>query len=70
MDELVTNFFKQSLAFTSLDEEARNQLSSKFTRVDLKATEILFNQGDPSECVYLLIKGRLSATLAAAVLAP
>lgn len=63
MDMDINELLKNSRVFSSLDEEARKQLLPKWSLVTLNHHEVLFSQGDPSDSIYLLISGKLSAEL-------
>lgn len=64
MDEInIDELLKASNTFSSLNESERKRILPCFSRVDLIDKEVLFYQGDPSDNVYILIKGRLSAEL-------
>ena len=63
MDDVIKEVLESNAAFVSLDETARNLLSTKFSKIELHSSDILFNQGDPSDCVYFLTSGKLLAQL-------
>lgn len=47
--------------FSSLHKNVLEELLPKFTKKELKHGAILFQQGAPSDCVYILASGKLSA---------
>lgn len=49
--------------FSSLSKKMRERILTKFDRINLNQGEVLFYQGDSSDCLYLLASGELSATL-------
>jgi NTE family protein len=63
MDHEIENFIKTSKIFSSLDEESKNKILPKFIKVELSQNEFLYYQGDPSNYLYILMKGKLSAEL-------
>lgn len=63
MDDDLINLLKYSKIFSSLDDATRQQLATHFERVELTHDQVLFYQGDPSENIYLLYSGKLSAIL-------
>ncbi len=62
----IAELLKKSRIFAALDEEARLRLASKLIPRDLQKGEVLFYQGDPSDSIYLLVSGMLSAQLTTA----
>jgi NTE family protein len=66
MEEALITLLKSFKIFSSLDDNAAQALIDKFEEKKLNQGDILFNQGDPSDCLYLLVKGKLSATLTTA----
>ncbi len=66
MENNLLNLLKTCKIFSSLDDVECQKLLLKFDKVVLKKNEILFNQGDTSDYLYLLITGSLSAILVAA----
>jgi NTE family protein len=62
MDD-IAEILKTSRIFSLLDDTARSELLSHFTQVELTQSEILFYQGDPSDCIFLLIRGKLAAEI-------
>lgn len=64
-DDLLTSL-KSFKIFSSLDESASQALIGKFEQIELNPGEHLFDQGDPSDYLYLLLKGKLSAVLTTA----
>lgn len=63
MEEELILALKTNKIFSSLDEHAINKIAPKFTRVELSHNEVLFYQGDPSDSIYLIINGKLTAAL-------
>lgn len=66
MEENLSDLVMSNKIFSSLDEEALKKLLPRFIRLELKPTDILFSQGDPSDGLYLVSSGKLSAILTAA----
>lgn len=66
MDRYLDDFLKSSRVFSSLDEHTSKRLLAKFNRIELKQGETLFYQGDPSDSIFLLVSGKLSAELTTA----
>jgi len=65
MDDEIKSFIKNSDIFASLDENTIEKLIPKFTKVNLAQHEILYFQGDPSDTVFIVMKGNLSADVTA-----
>src|SRR5579862_7191944 len=63
MEEDLINAIKNNKIFSSLNEESIQKVLPQFTKMELKKSETLFYQGDPSDNIYLLISGKLSAAL-------
>jgi predicted acylesterase/phospholipase RssA/CRP-like cAMP-binding protein len=65
VSEDIINAVKNCKVFSSLDPngDVFQALVSQFHKVSLKAGQVLFYQGDPSDFLYLLASGRLTATL-------
>ncbi len=63
MHEELINTIKASKIFSSLDEHAVNKIAAKFSEVVFDSNEVIFYQGDPSTSVYLLLNGKLLASL-------
>src|SRR3990167_9071864 len=61
-DELLATI-KTNKVLASLDEPAHLLLLPKFTKLELSPNEILFSQGDPSDQLFLLAKGKLVTSL-------
>ncbi len=57
----IRDILLSSRIFSSLGTDADARLIGKFTQVELAQGRILFYQGDPSESVYVLVAGKLSA---------
>lgn len=49
--------------FSSLQKNILEELLPKFTKKELKHGAVLFQQGAPSDCVYILASGKLSALI-------
>lgn len=63
MEEDLINAIKTNKIFSSLNDEAIQKLLPKFIKLELRPPETLFYQGDPSDYIYLLVRGKLSAAL-------
>jgi len=63
MEETLADAIRANKIFSSIHEEGIQTILPKFTRVELKRLETLFYQGDPSDEIYLLISGKLSAAM-------
>ncbi len=63
MDQDVKKFLEGHKLFSSLDKKSLQTLIPKFTIIHLNAEQILFNQGDPSEFVYILATGKLATLI-------
>jgi NTE family protein len=63
MEEELILALKVNKIFSSLDDPILHKIALKFHRVELRANEVLFYQGDPSDGIYLLVKGKLIAAL-------
>ncbi len=63
MDSHLHDLLKASRIFSLLDDAVRVQLLSRFRSITLKQNEVLFHQSDPSDSVYLVVQGKLSAEL-------
>lgn len=61
MPSSIVDLIKSTRIFASLSPEASQLLLTKCIPVEVKRTQMLFHQGDPSDGVYLLISGRMSA---------
>src|SRR3990167_4644282 len=66
MDGALLSLIKTNTVFSSLNEDACKNLLAKFTKIELNEGEILFQQGDPSDTIFLLIRGKLTAFLTTA----
>lgn len=55
MHELVRN----SVLFRSLDDEAAEALHASMREVHLRQGEVVFSEGDPGDCVYLVVSGQI-----------
>lgn len=66
MDDAVSKTLKATRIFSSLDDASLQALVPLFTQVELKQNEYLFYQHDPSDSVYLLTSGKLTAELTSA----
>lgn len=56
---MIADILKTHPAFSTLDQESRDKLAARFNLVELNQDENLFFQGDKSENIYFLIKGKL-----------
>lgn len=63
MDRKLYNTLKDHKVFSSLDENTITQIQDKFTKIELKYDDILFEQGQESSNIYVLISGKLSASI-------
>jgi predicted acylesterase/phospholipase RssA/CRP-like cAMP-binding protein len=72
MKDDVINSVKSCSVFSSLDPhgDVFQALVAQFLEVNIKAGEILFQQGDPSACLYILTNGKLAAILSAPTMKP
>lgn len=52
-----------SKIFSSIDRSACEALLPRLERIKLSQGEILFEQGDPSDCLYILVEGQLIAVI-------
>jgi CRP/FNR family transcriptional regulator, cyclic AMP receptor protein len=50
---------RQAPLFAALDDEAAGALRSTMTRVDLLRSEILFNEGEPGDRLYVIVDGKV-----------
>jgi NTE family protein len=68
VSEDIINAVKNCKVFASLDPngEVFQALVSQFHEFSLKSGQVLFYQGDPSDFIYLLVSGSLSASMATA----
>ena len=48
--------------FADADPEALGELASELQLVSLKRGELLIRQGDPADCMYTIVSGRLELT--------
>lgn len=63
MEGDLINFLKSHKLFTAIDEKSFQKILPKFTKIDLPAGKYLFHQGEMSDSVYILAKGKLAALL-------
>ncbi len=63
MEDDLIHAIKTNKIFSSLDEFAIKKIASKFNKIELSTNDVLFYQGDASDCIYLLISGKLAAAL-------
>lgn len=63
MEDDIYSILRSNKLFSSLDESTLTKLIVKFQLMDLPQGNVLFHQGDVSDYFYLVIKGRLSATI-------
>jgi len=66
-EEDLLNAVRSCKVFASLDKKVCQAVLPKFEKIALNKGEILFNQGDPSDCLYLLLQGKLSAVITTAL---
>src|SRR5579872_4224090 len=59
----IIEIIKQSKIFSGIDHSASENLLSRFEKVKIDQGEILFEQNEPSDSLYILIEGHLIATL-------
>ncbi|MHB1948051.1 MAG: patatin-like phospholipase family protein [Gammaproteobacteria bacterium] len=52
-----------SKIFSSIDRSACEALLPRLERITLPQGDILFEQGDPSDCLYILVEGQLIAII-------
>ena len=64
MDSDLLELLSSHNLFSSLSKNVLEQLLPKFTKIELKQGSVLFYQGAPSNCVFILASGRLSALVA------
>ncbi|MDQ1295089.1 MAG: Crp/Fnr family transcriptional regulator [Actinomycetota bacterium] len=50
---------RQAPLFAALDDEAAGALRATMTRVDLMRSEILFNEGEPGDRLYVIVDGKV-----------
>ena len=53
------NVLKETALFSVLDDEAAVALRSKMVSYTLKRGEILFNEGEPGDSLYILLTGKV-----------
>lgn len=63
MHDEVKTLLKKTRLFNVLDEKTLDEIASQFTKIDLQHQEVLFYQNDPSDSLYVLISGQLTAEL-------
>src|SRR5579862_7139760 len=63
MDRDLLDLLKTHNVFSSLSTKELEKLLPKFTKIELKSGSILFQQGSPSDCVFILASGKLSALI-------
>ncbi len=61
MADTLLETFKKNRIFSCLSDTDCERLLAKFSPLELPKGKILFYQGDPSDLVYLLVTGKLSA---------
>ena len=61
--EQLINFMMHSRLFTGIDHAGCEKLLSKFSLVKLASHELLFRQYEPSDSLFIVIEGRLTALL-------
>lgn len=63
MEEELLNAIKANKIFSSLSEDIIKKVLSKFSKIELNQADVLFYQGAPSDTVYIVVSGKLSASL-------
>jgi NTE family protein len=65
MDDELVRSIKSCKIFASLDPDSDvfTAIIAQFTAVKLNAGEVVFNQGDPSHFLFILVSGKLAAIL-------
>jgi len=63
MDSDLLELLATHNVFSSLQKNVLEELLPKFTKKELKHGSILFQQGAPSDCVFILASGKLSALI-------
>lgn len=63
MEEDLLKAIKINKIFSSLNDEGIQKILPQFIKMELQPNETLFYQGDPSDNIYLLVNGKLSAAL-------
>jgi len=59
----ITDFLKRSVLFQNLPEKDLRKISLSFKLIDLPAEEILFYEKEPSSDMYIVLKGKVRASL-------
>ena len=59
----LVDFIHHSKIFSGIDRAACESLLPRLEKIILEQGEILFEMGDPSDCLYLLVHGQLTAIL-------
>jgi NTE family protein len=62
-DQALINIIKKSKIFSQIDEEACKALLPRFEKIHISQEETLFEQGQPSDSLYILVEGHLMAIL-------
>lgn len=65
-DQQIFTLFQSSRLFSALDDEICKKILSHFKLLKLESNELLFSQGDPSDYMYVLLSGELTAILTTA----
>lgn len=63
MDKKTIHTLKRFTLFESLDNTLLSEIFGKLEEVTIEANHILFRQGETSDYLYLLVEGRLEASL-------
>lgn len=63
MDTDLLPFLKSHKIFVSLDDQTLLTLIPKLTKIELDRGNLLFSQGEPSDCAYILASGKLIVQL-------
>jgi NTE family protein len=67
MEDGLLNVIRSTKLFSSLSKKACAEILPLFEHIQLKKSEILFNQGDLSDCLYILLSGKLSVIITTAL---
>ncbi len=60
---LARTLLERTPLFSDLATETIDQLSRRALIREVRRGEVLFNQGDPSDCLYILVEGTLTISL-------
>ena len=59
-EQSVNDMLERSALFGMLEPAERLELADKMRDVELEAGQVLFSRGDPGDCIYLVMLGRIS----------